>query len=179
MNTPVRTQADQMVPGTPVAPWANEAFLSGITDHALPLTDGLLMPAFSAALILDLALESDSLENLCNKYKITPLDLQSLLDNAAFYKAVTDMKSEIGERGVSFKLKAAIQADMYLQDIHKMVSDATTPASVKLDAIKSVVKWADLEPKQKDTAGGGSAFKLVINMPGNSSVVQPAITVEG
>lgn len=157
----------------------NENFLSGITDRSLPVNEGLLLPAFSAALMLDLALEADTLENLCVKYEITLLELQNLLDNTAFYKAVMDMKGEIGERGVSFRLKAAIQADMYLQDIHKMVSDATTPASVKLDAIKSIVKWADLEPKPKDGAMNGNAFKLVINMPGSGSSIQPAITVDG
>ena len=158
----------------------NDAFSSGITDIGnLPVVGGVQdsslnspLPALSAALALDLAVQSDTAENLCKKYDLTLRQFQSIISHPAFIKVVEDMQQEIGDRGVTFKMKAAVQADMYLEDLHKMIRDTMTPPNIRLGAIQSIVKWAGLEPKQ--TAGTGETiapFKLTINMPSVSAPV--------
>ncbi len=159
----------------------NEAFVSGILDNRLPTSSAVdsPLPALSAALALDLALEADNVEGLCKKYQLTYQQFQTLVDHPVFSQLVNDMRAEIRERGMTFRMKASVQADMYLEQVHKMVMDENIPSSVRADLIKSTVKWADLEPKQKGSGeGSGPAFKLVINMPPPGAAVQPAVVVE-
>jgi len=52
--------------------------------------------------------------------------------------------------GVPFAAKAKVLAESYLTDIDEMIQDDKTPASTRLNAIQSVVRWGKLEPT-KDT----------------------------
>ena len=153
----------------------NDDFVGGL-NPALPTDKITTLPALSAALAFDVALESDSVENLCAKYELNPSQLQTLLDHPVFKQLVDNMRAEIVERGLTFKLKAKIQADMYLQEVHKIVTDERMPANVRADLIKSTVKWADLEPKNTEGGNGNQAFKLVINLPQTTKAAP--ITIE-
>ena len=96
-------------------------------------------------LSFDMAMgESD--ERLCHLHNITSDDLTSLRLNPTFRREVAKHEKEVRDNGLTFRAKARVQAEMYLEDLHELVTAVDTPASVRLDAIKSVVKWGDLEP---------------------------------
>ena len=102
---------------------------------------------------LDLSLGEDS-ATLCQRYDITPTQLQSLLLTPAFQKDIDRHRQDILDNGLSFRLKAKIQAEEYLKEIDNLVHDPEASPAVRLDAIKSVVKWAGYEPKESSTSGG-------------------------
>ena len=94
-----------------------------------------------------------SAETVCVAYEITQEDLNRLFHTQAFRRDVSKHEQEIRENGISFRSKAKIQAEMYLEELHELILDAQTPASIRLNAIQSIVKWAGLEPKEdKQTA---------------------------
>ena len=94
----------------------------------------------------DVAL-GESPERLCTIYDLTPEQLNTFYHTPAFRREVAQNEREISEHGITFKRKAALQAEMYLENIHDMVTDSSVAASVKLAAVQSLVKWGGLEPK--------------------------------
>ena len=116
-------------------------------------------------LIIDLNLALDPVPEILERYGLTGADLESMMGNPAFRKDLAVMAREIREDGVSFKRKAATQAEAYLEVLDAIVVSPVTPAGVRHDCIKSVVKWGELEPKEsKDTNGtNGAVINVQIN----------------
>lgn len=100
-------------------------------------------------LSFDLATGMMDTEEICEIHQISSLELDNLCHYTPFRLEVAGHKKAIREEGVSFRLKAKIQAEEYLMDLHEIISAPLTPASVKVDAIKYIVKCADLEPSPK------------------------------
>lgn len=95
----------------------------------------------------DLAL-GESQDRLCAIYGLTLDQLLTIQANPAFKQELAKCEKEVSEHGITFKRKAALQAEMYLEEIHDLVTSPETPASVRLAAIQSVTKWGGLEPKE-------------------------------
>jgi hypothetical protein len=115
-------------------------------------------------LILDLAIGVDSLEEILARYGMSLSEYEHMSTLPVFKKELAQTMRDVRENGNSFRAKAKVQAEYYLQEVDELVNDKTTPAGVRLDAIKSVVKWGDLEPKDAKTDGtGATAVNIQIN----------------
>lgn len=111
-------------------------------------------------------------EVLSERYQIPPEDLEQFFLNPVFRREVADYATVIREEGVTFQAKAKLQAEMYLEEIHTIITNPTVAPSVKLDAIKSMVKWAGYEPKPETAAAGsGQKTQLVIQWQDGSGTV--------
>jgi hypothetical protein len=89
-----------------------------------------------------------------------------IANDPVFRRLVRDFTKELEENGVSFQLKARIQAEEMLKRQWRLVHDPDTPAAVTVKAIENTVRWAGLEPKnavQQVTPGAG--FSVTINLP--------------
>ena len=98
-------------------------------------------------LLMDLALMVDSEEDILARYDLTQERLNKLLSNSAFRRELVLLRRDVASNGATFRAKARVQAESYLPELDSLVTDIDVPASVRLDAIKQAVKWADLEPK--------------------------------
>jgi hypothetical protein len=116
----------------------------------------------------DLALGLEDLDVLLDRYALTPLEYEVMQMSSGFRRELSDHMREIKENGVSFKHKARVQAEAYLEEVHVIVTDSDVSASTRLDAIKSVVRWAGLEPKEDTSAkdNATNAFQININLNG-------------
>lgn len=81
---------------------------------------------------------------------LTTPGLKSLLRSDGFKTRLAGYVRELKESGESFKLKARVQAEELLRTQWEIITSKDTPASVRMDGIKSLVEWADLKPR-KDT----------------------------
>ncbi len=90
-------------------------------------------------------------EEVCEKHGLTRSDLEVIFRDSTFRMAVARHSKTLSENGVTFKLLAQMKAESYLSQLDDMIKDDETPAMVKLEAIKAVVKWAGLDNK---TEGG-------------------------
>lgn len=152
-----------------------DQFLSGIEfDDASALPPSLiptLVPAridspapWNARLPFDVAL-GDTEDAICDRYNITPHELEHFFLIPAFRREVADHQRHIREEGVTFRQKAKVQAEMYLEVLDTIVNDPEISPATRLDAIKSVVKWGDLEPKVDKAAQSGlPQFNIQINL---------------
>jgi len=150
-----------------------DAVRTSIVQSNFAATDTELLPAlrpdapspWHPRLTFDIALGEDQ-QILCDRYSLQLEALEALYYIASFRREIADHQKQIREEGVTFRQKAKVQAEMYLEVLDDIVNNADVSAATRLDAIKSVVKWGDLEPKVDKAATGGNtqAFQININL---------------
>jgi hypothetical protein len=137
-------------------------------EVAVPDTHVPFDPAklgFPPMLPFELAMRIDSVPNICKAYGIDKDDFAELIDNPLFVAAYEHAREELQKDGVSFRIKAKLQAEALLAKSWALIHSPDTPNTVKADLIKSTVRWAGYEPKQTDGAGAGTnAFQININL---------------
>ncbi len=119
---------------------------------------------WSPKLVFELALGLDPLAEILERHKLTQAEYEHLSNHPAFRHDLAMQRLDVQENGVTYKRKAAMQAESYLQDLHMIVTDSSgdVPASTRLDAIKYVTKVAELEPDKKQAGDDNS--KQTINI---------------
>jgi hypothetical protein len=127
------------------------------TPEVIPSTN-----IWDPRLILDLAIGVDGLEEILPRYDLTEEEFTILSDIPAFRRELAMAMRDAREYGLPFTKKAKVQAESYLEVLDHLVYSDLTPANVRLEAIRSTVRWAGLEPKE--TAGTGDGEKNVINV---------------
>ena len=116
-------------------------------------------------LILDLALGVEDLDTVLPRYNLTPDDYETLAHSPIFRRELALTIRDVRENGLPFKAKARVQAEAYLEVLDALVYSDGTPASTRLEAIKSTVAWGGLIPKEskEETGATGSTINVQIN----------------
>lgn len=116
---------------------------------------------------VELALRTTSPNTLKHEYNYSDEDWENLRHNPVFIAELTQACEMVRKEGVPFRMKAGLQADPLLETTWKLIhspNDEVSPA-VKADLIKSVVRWAGLDVKAVDSAGGVNAsLNIQINL---------------
>lgn len=82
-----------------------------------------------------------------------------------FVRSVKSYKKELEDKGVSFQMKARIQAEEMLKKQWLIVHDPLTPPQVAVKAIENTVRWAGLDASKTVEASNGPGFSITINLP--------------
>ena len=115
-------------------------------------------------LLLDLAISVEPLAHILPRYGLDEHAYALLLDNQLFRKELAMMMRDVQENGATFKAKSRIQAEGYLPVIDELIYSQETPSSIRLQAIQSVVKWGDLEPRPSAQASEGPASTITVQI---------------
>ena len=132
--------------------------------------------AFDIALTLEGS--GESLDEIKDRHKVTASDLLVFNKDAVFLKKVEEYRGEIRDKGMTFKLKARAQAEELLTTSYVLIHSPDVSAAVKADLIKSTVKWAWLEPKGDDNAGGNALGCVKININFGNNTPPMVVTAE-
>lgn len=119
--------------------------------------------AFDVALTLEGS--GETLQEVITRHRISANDILAFNADPIFLKKVEGYRTEVREKGLTFKLKARAQAEELLTTSWLLIHDPAVSPAVKADLIKSTVKWAGLEPKDagpQDNGTGG--VKITINL---------------
>jgi hypothetical protein len=135
------------------------------TEEFWPMDARRLANPWPPRLVLDLALGLDDVETILTRHDIPVHTYNQLLQLPLFRRELVVAQKELQENGVSFKRKAALQAEMYLEDMDQVMKDDKTPPSVKKDIFIHMAKLGELEPEKKgDGTNSGPAFNIQINL---------------
>jgi hypothetical protein len=119
--------------------------------------------AFDVALTLENS--GETLQEVMARHNISANDVLAFNADPVFLKKVESYRTEIRDKGLTFKLKARAQAEELLTTSWLLIHDPAVSPAVKADLIKSTVKWAGLEPKDNpQTEGGTGGVKITINL---------------
>jgi len=117
----------------------------------------------------------DKMADVLTRHSITFDDLMRYNADPVFLKKVLHLRDEIRERGMTFRLKARVQAEELLKTSWSLIHAAEVSPTVKADLIKSTVRWAGLEPKGDVVmSDGGGGVAITINLGENSRPLPPA-----
>jgi hypothetical protein len=119
---------------------------------------------FPPMLPLELALKVAPVQEICEAYGISRDELTRLTEDQTFVQAFQNAKEMLQKDGMSFRVKARIQAEELLKKSWGMIHADHTPTAIKADLIKATVRWAGLEPKGDGAGVAGSAFQININL---------------
>lgn len=123
---------------------------------------------FPPMLPLELAMRIAPVDEICAAYGITLAEFETLTQDTLFVQAFRNAKEALLKDGMSFKIKAKMQAEALLAKSWAIIHDPSTPSAVKADLIKHTVRWAEYEPKPSvgGPGGLGNAFQININLGG-------------
>lgn len=157
-ETPTSSSLDQIV----------GEFLPAVQETpARPLvkpSDPALL-GFPPMLPVELAMRIAPVKEICAAYGITKDEFIALTNDPVFVKAYDNARDELRKDGMSFRIKAKLQAEELLKKSWTMIHSDGVPSNIKADLIKSTVRWAGYEPKgDSGIAGVGNAFQININL---------------
>lgn len=122
---------------------------------------------YPATLPIEVAMKTAPIAEICAAYNLNQQDWENLKRDPAFVADVRAAAEELKKDGVSFKMKARLQAEELLKTAWKMIhapNDEVAPA-VKGDMIKFIIRCAGLsEEKQQAQTGPGNALQININL---------------
>lgn len=118
--------------------------------------------AFDVALTLEGS--GETLNEVISRHNITANDVLVFNADPIFLKKVEHYRTEVRDKGLTFKLKARAQAEELLTTSWLLIHDPAVSPAVKADLIKSTVKWAGLEPKNDMVSEGGGGVRITINL---------------
>jgi hypothetical protein len=132
---------------------------------------------WSDRLALDVALalegSGEPLDEIKQRHNISASEMVMFTKDPIFLNRVQTYRTDVREKGLTFKLKARAQAEELLTTSWTLIHDAAVSPAVKADLIKSTVKWAGLEAKIEENGGNAGGVKININFGGNT----PPMTV--
>lgn len=117
---------------------------------------------------IEVALKVAPIKDICEAYGLTKQDWDTLRFDPVFIADVSRVSRALQQEGMSFKLKAQLQAEELLKTSWKLIHDTSgdVPPSVKADLIKSTWRMSGLdESKNKaNTAEITAALQININL---------------
>lgn len=119
---------------------------------------------FPPMLPIELALKIAPVPDICGHYGISKDQFAAIIAHPVFIKAYQEAVESLKVDGMSFKMKARMQAEGFLATSFAMVTNPATSDAVRADLIKNTVRWAGYDAKAADVAGGGQSFNIQINL---------------
>lgn len=98
---------------------------------------------------IEIALKTASLPELQLEYGFSDEEWSALRYNPVFLADLARAVETVKEDGMSFKIKAKLQAEELLKRSWRLIHDNTgnTPPSVQADLIKATMRWAGYDDK--------------------------------
>lgn len=122
-----------------------------------------------AEMVLALAQGLEEPADVALRCGFTPTQWEKLQDYKPLQVAVAAKKAELEKDGWIVRQKAAMGADMLLDQVIVQAMSNDTSLGAKLEVFKTLVKVGNLEPKEEKTASAGPGFQIQINL-GDQSV---------
>jgi hypothetical protein len=117
-------------------------------------------------LALDVAMGT-GVDAILEAYDLQMHEFVQINKDPQFISQVNKSRKDLEKEGMSFRMKAQIQAEQYLTNAWNMVHDKEVDPKVRADLIKSTMRWAGYDaPAVAGAAGGSGGFSVVINLNG-------------
>ena len=121
---------------------------------------------YPPTLPVEIALRVAPLPEICKAYGISKAEFEELRHDPVFVADLKRAVEMVKKDGMSFKLKAQLQADELLKTSWTMIHDRSgdVPPSVKADLLKFTIRAAGLDGSKDPSASGGAGPSLSIQI---------------
>lgn len=121
---------------------------------------------YPPTLPIEIALKTASLKEIRDSYGFSDDEWLALRYNPSFISDLAAATEMVKREGMSFKLKARLQAEELLKTSWRLIhapKDEVAPA-VRADLIKSTMRWAGYDNKDNAAGGAGNQLNIQINL---------------
>ena len=119
---------------------------------------------YPVTLPIEIAMRTSSTRMVCEAYGITEEEWDIIRFDPTFLADLQRAVDMLKEEGMSFKVKAKMQAEELLQTSWRMIHNPMTPPAVAADLVKSTMKWAGHDVPAAQQVGAGNGFSININL---------------
>lgn len=140
--------------------------LTAIDPFAASVRDPATL-GYPPTLPIEIALKTAPMGQIQAEYGYTNEEWAALKHDPAFLADLTVAVEMVRKEGMSFKLKARLQAEELLKTSWRLIHAPAdeVPSSVKADLIKSTARWAGYDNKEAGGTGNtGTALQININL---------------
>ncbi len=123
--------------------------------------------SWPATLPIEVAMRTATPKAICEAYNLSREDWDALKGNPMFVADVAAAVTALKSDGMSFKMKARLQAEELLKRSWTLIHDKTglTPPAVQADLIKFTIKAAGLDASnEKASAVNAPTLNIQINL---------------
>jgi uncharacterized protein (UPF0147 family) len=117
-------------------------------------------------LILDIALESHSPDELLIKHSLDKDELDRFYTIPQFCREILHARAELASSGSQFRAHARVMAEEHLLTMNDIMNDPDTPKTLKIELWKSLVEYAKLKPPKETVDPASTGHNLTINIAG-------------
>lgn len=129
-------------------------------------------------LFIQLAIGVDTFENICDNFGISAQDAQVLEVDPEFVRRMRIATQSVEDDGRAFRTRCRTAVNGTIHRVMNMIADPNVPATVQLDAFKTLAKFGDLEPVRQQASQGPTGPQLVLNiLPPNTTMPQNDMNV--
>ena len=109
---------------------------------------------YPPTLPLEIALGTSPIAEVLAAYGIPDHEWERIRYDDAFVVALYNAREMLHKDGMSFKIKAKLQAEELLKTTWAIIHARETSPQVKADLIKATVRWAGYDVQETQSAGG-------------------------
>lgn len=123
------------------------------------------LPAlYQHTLVMDVALGVDE-DTICEAYGLQYPKLQAIKNHPSFKARHQKLADELSKEGMSFRLKAQMQAEELLKTSFAMIHSEDVDPKTKQKLIADTVRWAGYDSAAAaGVGGGGTGISISINL---------------
>lgn len=123
---------------------------------------------YPPTLPIEIAMRTSSTRDVCEAYGILEDEWELIRHDPTFLADLQRAVEMLKEEGMSFRVKAKLQAEELLKTSWRLMHDPNTPPAVRADLIKSTMRWAQYDtPPSANAAAAGAGFSIAINFNGD------------
>lgn len=122
---------------------------------------------YPPTLPIEVALKTATPQELRVEYGYTEEEWAALPSNPYFIADLAAAAEMVKKEGMSFRLKARLQAEELLKESWRLIhskGEEAAPPSVKADLIKSTMRWAGYDNKEAAAGTVNNGFSIQINL---------------
>lgn len=116
-------------------------------------------------MVAEIAYGMEEPVDIAFRYGISASEYRKLAQNAHFQAEVAAKTAELVRAGHTVKVKAQYMAEDLLETMYLRAKDPKATFTMVHEAVKTIAKLADLEPKTINTTPQGAGFSITINIP--------------
>ena len=127
------------------------------------------MMQIPAEMVVAMAQGLETEAEIATRFGFAAENLEKLLDYPPFKAAVAAKRADLEKSGWVFRQKAAMQAEMLMDQVFVNAMSNDVGLMQKLETLKYLTKVGNLEPKEDKASAAGPGFQIQINL-GDQSV---------
>lgn len=136
-----------------------------LPSPSAPLSSRKWTDRFALDLAMTLEGSGDKLPVLLSDHGFSTADLQEFAKDPLFEQRVQVYRTQLRERGLTFKLKAQVQSELLLDTSWDLIHNADVSPAVKADLIKWTSKVAGFEGSNASASDNGVTINIHMGDP--------------